>query len=475
MSSAISDYERQRNAIIQQNQEMLSSLDMPTRMSDPLLDRKAVVRVARVQPKKRKAEVQKHLPTRRSARQAGVIAETGATEKQLLALDLSMPSTNERKVREIGILPLVPEGVEENEWHKLETYMSDVNRAIVMNISTGTKSLTTSEVASQVKKWILRSDSICKMSRERIMHMVYHPTTNKRVVLSGNKVGEVGIWDVDRKYVEEEDHLVTMTYKLHNRPVTGLCVNPFQQNQIYTSSYDGTACILDLQHQHSDAFFVDDSVSLTTSVASRNENNIVYLCDNVGQLFISDMRTRESSKEAAVTIRDLHDKKITCVDSHPSKPVIVTSSLDRTACIWDLRKLSVKGQSKPVHTQTNRLSVSSAYFSPNGDRVITTNMDDTIRLWKYADEKKHETVVIKHNNQTGRWISNFRAKFIGEHHFHVGNMKRSVDIFADTSTLTRQLEDVDLLTAIPAVNDYHPGFGELVGGTYGRAHIFQAR
>ncbi|KNC80688.1 hypothetical protein SARC_06964 [Sphaeroforma arctica JP610] len=189
------------------------------------------------------------------------------------------------------------------------------------------------------------------------------------------------------------------------------------------------------------------------------------------------MRTSSSSSVERVAI-DM--KKISCIDSHPSKALLVTSSLDRTARIWDLRQMKSKnGSVKPIAEQTCRLSVSSGYFSPSGAKVITTGMDDTIKVWDYTETPKTKpstsekaTVVTKHYNQTGRWVTNFRAKFIGENHFHIGNMKRSVDIYAENGVLVRQLSDDEHMTAIPAVNDYHPGHGELAAGTHGKVHIY---
>ena len=41
-------------------------------------------------------------------------------------------------------------------------------------------------------------------------------------------------------------------------------------------------------------------------------------------------------------------------------------------------------------------------------RVLTTSRDNTLRIWDGA-KGLTERVVIKHNNNTGRWISPLRA------------------------------------------------------------------
>jgi hypothetical protein len=53
--------------------------------------------------------------------------------------------------------------------------------------------------------------------------------------------------------------------------------------------------------------------------------------------------------------------------------------------------------------------VSHAAFSPlGGDNIVSTSFDDTIRIWKDWSASS-SCLQIKHNNNTGRWISPFRT------------------------------------------------------------------
>ena len=48
-------------------------------------------------------------------------------------------------------------------------------------------------------------------------------------------------------------------------------------------------------------------------------------------------------------------------------------------------------------------AVTSAYWSPIGDKVVSTSYDDLIRVFNYDEERKlKERVQIPHNNQVGR-------------------------------------------------------------------------
>ncbi|KAF6767388.1 WD40 repeat [Kalmanozyma brasiliensis GHG001] len=67
---------------------------------------------------------------------------------------------------------------------------------------------------------------------------------------------------------------------------------------------------------------------------------------------------------------------------------------------------------------------------------------------------------IPHNNQTGKWLTMFRAKWnqnpLLEPHFTIGSMTRRAEIYAADGTLLRTLWDENLVTAVPAVTCMHP-------------------
>ncbi|CDU23305.1 uncharacterized protein SPSC_01934 [Sporisorium scitamineum] len=76
---------------------------------------------------------------------------------------------------------------------------------------------------------------------------------------------------------------------------------------------------------------------------------------------------------------------------------------------------------------------------------------------------------IPHNNQTGKWLTMFRARWnanpLLEPHFTIGSMTRRAEIYASDGTLLRTLWDENLVTAVPAVTCMHPVLpGRLVTG-----------
>ncbi|KAA0150218.1 hypothetical protein FNF29_05458 [Cafeteria roenbergensis] len=199
---------------------------------------------------------------------------------------------------------------------------------------------------------------------------------------------------------------------------------------------------------------------------------------------------------------DAHDAKACSVDHHPSLPLVLTSSNDTTAKLWDVRALGRtrkratggKAQSAtPLAVFAHGRGASSAFFSHDGDRIVSTGNDDLIRVWgggsgapgpvasmsdatsRFADPAG---VAIKHNNHTGRWLSNFRTVFeplSGGHVVLVGAMgTRRIQFFSSfTGKLLHEVGDEEQLTAVPTINAFHPSLPLILSTTAsGRAHLW---
>lgn len=97
-------------------------------------------------------------------------------------------------------------------------------------------------------------------------------------------------------------------------------------------------------------------------------------------------------------------------------------------------------------------SCSSAYWDPWGRRILTTSYDDHLRVFNIdpgsslVDDRAvgsllqpngfKPTKVVRHNCQTGRWLTILRAQWSLNMeympHFTVGNMKRTLDVVSAT-------------------------------------------
>ena len=142
--------------------------------------------------------------------------------------------------------------------------------------------------------------------------------------------------------------------------------------------------------------------------------------------------------------------------------------------LWDTRKVG-KGAA-PLHSLAHGKSCQGAYFAPAGPvRVLTTSYDDTLRVWSgLGGGDKAQALAVKHNNQTGRWVSPFRAVWApAGDAFVVGSLKRGTEVYNAGSGALMAAHLSEMATAIPPRHACHPCLQAIAAGTgSGRLHIW---
>ena len=160
---------------------------------------------------------------------------------------------------------------------------------------------------------------------------------------------------------------------------------------------------------------------------------------------------------------------------------MATCGLDYTVKTWDVRKLK-PSKSKSIAIQNVYRSINSAFFSPTGKYLLTTTMKDTLdiitdaHMLKGKIEPEHS---IRHNNQTGRWLTTFHSKWhptSAEDLFISGSMKkpRTMQIFrGNDGEIVRDINGLSL-TAVVSRCCFHPSDSELIvagGNSSGRVTL----
>ncbi|KAF8466414.1 WD40-repeat-containing domain protein [Kalaharituber pfeilii] len=299
----------------------------------------------------------------------------------------------------------------------------------------------------------------------------------------------------DDTAAEDDNSLPAISnFKIHARSISSFTFSPFSLNTLFTSSYDGSIRSFDLAKGiSSEVFVADDDEGISGVEIHDNDPYTIYFSTLEGRVGRKDTRLPVHKAE----VWTLSDKKIGGFSVHPVYThLCATASLDRTLKIWDLRKIEggkgVFGTGKGrmpalIGQHTSRLSVSSAYWNRNGT-IATTSYDDTVKLYKFpnagswapgvpivpggSEEEPVEiepTATVKHNNQTGRWVTILRAQWHqrpsdGNEKLVIGNMNRFLDIYAEDGTQLAQLGHEEL-TAVPAAAKFHPTENWVAGGT----------
>ncbi|KAJ1966339.1 hypothetical protein IWQ62_002446 [Dispira parvispora] len=351
----------------------------------------------------------------------------------------------------------------------------------------------------------------CKVTPQRIYTVAVHPSAHQLLVCAGDKGGVIGFWNLgstdalfgkdtnDELSSESESKVIRQsspdsrdqdegvqvyTFQPYKNTVTQLMYARTDATKLYSSSYSGSIRCLDLENQK----FTETCISgkgdpfITSFDTDSATGQCMYYSTSSGTLGFHDLRTKATD----LYTWDLLERKIGCLHLNPRHSnYLVTASLDRTMRIWDLRWMkdmttdappTLERETSPVDSTEVAAfeyskSVTAAYWDPSGRQIVSTNFDDTIRVSRLGGTTAtlEEQSIIGHNNQTGRWLTMFRATWHPSPDvppcFVVGNMKRYVDIYCGTTgKLVTQLYDPERITAVPAVNAFHPSLPVIVSG-----------
>ncbi|XP_015893174.3 uncharacterized protein LOC107427308 [Ziziphus jujuba] len=304
----------------------------------------------------------------------------------------------------------------------------------------------------------LNPENIARVMPGRIMAVRFLPCNNSRMIVAGNKLGNIVFWNLDSKG-EGEDGIYL--YHPHPGPISGISVHQHCLSKIFTSCYEGVIRLMDAEKEVFDLVYSCEDTIFSLSQQPNNAN-CLYFCEGYGGLSIFDRRTGNCP-----TKWSLHDARINTIDFNPGNPnIMATSSTDGTACIWDLRSINAD-KPKALKTVSHKRAIHSAYFSPYGRSLATTSYDDNVGITSGVNFE--ETSMIHHYNQTGRWISTFRAIWgWDESYVFIGNMKRGVDIISPVQRRSVFTLHSPHMSAIPCRFDAHPyNVGMLAGATSG--------
>nr|BAK04592.1 predicted protein [Hordeum vulgare subsp. vulgare] len=429
-AAGLTDYERLREENIRRNEAILASL---RRKADEL---SAAIKTASKRGR----------PSNQPRKKPAAKTSPGQLRRSLRLSQL--PPSHSPDAEPTPAPPPVPRST---------SFSSSLASSIIEAVSLAPPAMVRADDFDAGKELVLTPANVRKVVPDRILGVRVLPLLDRTVVAAGNKLGNIGFWDVDGM-VEDEDDIGAdgvFQYLPHRGPVPAIVAHPAAPQKIYSCSYEGEICLMDLEKESFNMIQLCDYPVYSLCQAP-DSPSCLYFGDGNGELKLLDERMGKVS-----ATWDSHDNTINSIDFHPEKKhMLATSSTDRTARIWDLRRLKRKKEESLKVLKHNR-SVQSAYFSPSGHMLATTSLDDTVRVFCGDDfDRSHS---IKHNNQTGRWISTFKAIWgWNDVDLFIGNMKRAIDIISvggdDSSVLASNSAclESEHMTAIPCRFSAHP-------------------
>ncbi|KAF7563294.1 hypothetical protein G7046_g826 [Stylonectria norvegica] len=339
-------------------------------------------------------------------------------------------------------------------------------------------------------KLSLTTFSEIKITPQRVYALGFHPIAEKPIVFAGDKEGAMGVFDASQTAPEvtdddadQEADPIISAFKTHSRTISSFVFSPVDDNAVYTSSYDSSIRKMDLGKETSVQIYAPrdakEEMPFSALDMAHSEPNLLYFSTLDGSVGRYDIRTPGEAELWSLSV-----SKIGGFSIHPLQPhLLATASLDRTLKIWDLRKISGKGDLRHpalLGEHESRLSVSHASWSAGG-HIATSSYDDTIKIHSFADASSwkagHDISAtsmepvrkVSHNNQTGRWVTILKPQWQkrpqdGIQKFVIGNMNRFVDVFASDGSQLAQLGG-EGISAVPAVAHFHPTQDWVAGAT----------
>ncbi|CCH44164.1 WD repeat-containing protein [Wickerhamomyces ciferrii] len=515
---ALSDFEKQRLENIERNKKLLNSLNLNSisgeiyqnikKEEENELNNKRK-RTSSPRPKKPKIEATPAVATRRSRRIAGVaLDDTEKTKKFELEEDKRRREREEleklKTIRVNGDLSLLDliksDDVKEEEddnkiLSKFQSFLNingnfsigDYYETIMQkdNSSKDVKNLREEFSSKEIYPHFKPND--IKLTKERMTYITFHPSIDKKIVIGGDTAGNCGIWDS-----ENTENVDITSFKLHGKSICKYEFNINEPNKVYSASYDGSIRTMDLSTMKSSQFFINDG-DIGISDINFNNHNEIYYTTLEGEFGRLDLRSGDHSQK---TVLRLSDKKIGGFTISPNNPNhIATASLDRTLKIWDLRNVVHADWSEyddfesahNIGTYDSRLSVSTVDWNHSND-LVCNGYDDTVNIFNLGEdahkwESKHiigelnQDHRIKHNCQTGRWVSILKAKWHKlpkdkTEKVVIANMNKYFDVYDRNGIQLAHLSD-PLLTVVPAVANFHQTENWIVGGgASGKVYMF---
>lgn len=484
-------FERERDARIARNKARMEALNINTLSADVgNRGAKGPAPSARGIAGKRtreKKSTEPSEPLRRSSRARNIAPELAAgvdRERRDGTVVLADGATYHPASGELTAAPVRtrPSGEvkldSENGNEKLDAaFIAELKEKMGKFVETKERPISASVSAMVKNRLTLRDIDVAKCVPKGVTHLDFSHDESMLLVASGDKEGHIGLWRVDKQPTEfrdedEDEDDGVLYYKAHGSYISH-CKwgRGALRGKLLTSAYDGAVRVLDPQKGafQETLYSEEDEFSACDQFA---DGNNALVCDNAGNLHQLDLRV---GKFTAPSL-SIHEKKINTVHVDPGNQYRFATSTNQLVSVWDVRKL--KKNAKAIHNLAHAKSSQAAYWCPDGSgALLTTCYDDALRVWKPDENSAKPAVVIKHNNQTGRWVLPFRAVWSAAGDGVLcGSMQRHVEIFDPASGKSfAKYSSPEHMTAIASRLACHPTLNYVAAGTAsGRVHVYRS-
>ncbi|KAM4749059.1 WD repeat-containing protein 76-like [Rhinophrynus dorsalis] len=464
----LSPYELERLKNIKENAKFLASLQLLKCASGLLSSTKK-----QHQKREKKKKVIEEPVIRRSLR----LQRTDPSGAPLPKVELQPePSLMENPMKPPGPLEMIPTNLQEDK-EAVQTFLktwASISQGKNDRSSIQLPLADLTRYSASLKKMTIREEAVAKVVQNRVFSVAIHPSESRTLVAAGDKCGQVGLWDMD----DQSSDNGVYVFVPHSRPVSCMSFCPFNSSQLLSLSYDGTVRCGDVSCSIFDEVYRDEEESFSSFDFLSADASVLIVSHWDAYISLVDLRTPGTSYEHRSS---LGMKTARTVSVHPVHRDLCVVAGAGSVDIYDVRQLKPNKAQPVLSLSGHGKSVACAYFSPGtGNRILTTCADDYIRVYDSSSlsSKAPLLTLLRHNNNTGRWLTRFRAVWDPkqENCFVVGSMARprQIEVYHESGKLLHSFWDSEYLGSVCSINAMHPTRNLLVGGnSSGRLHVFQ--
>ncbi|XP_026811576.1 WD repeat-containing protein 76-like [Rhopalosiphum maidis] len=314
-----------------------------------------------------------------------------------------------------------------------------------------------------------------KVCEKRIYSLAIHPSETSLIVAAGDMNGNLSLYNNRNSEMRE--------YRIHDAPVNCISFCTWDPYKLFSTSHDGSVRCGDIVKRTFDVIYKKDWKGQNkygmnhTTWHTEFERNLL-IGSGSGHVDMIDLRTPDQIINTAWC----HERSVRTVQCHPlEKHHFLTSSGVGEVSLWDIRKMTDKSIN-PILQFEHPKSLTSAFFSASGTKMVSTCNDDNIRIFNTDTLNASATKPIKiisHNNHTGRWLSVFKAKWNPgrDNEFFIGSMMtpKRIQVYNCSGNVLHNLTATEMTTYCPVI-EVHPTQAIYVGGNgSGRLHIFSTK
>ena len=83
----------------------------------------------------------------------------------------------------------------------------------------------------------LNPEHVARILPDRIMHATFFLCSSSRILAEGNRLGDVGFWNLDHQRHDEEKDDGTYMYHSHSGPVSGISIHKHCLSKVIFTAY----------------------------------------------------------------------------------------------------------------------------------------------------------------------------------------------------------------------------------------------